>query len=545
MTLNLNRRHALAGGMGLTFASMIGCSPKPAESAALVEAGVVETPYGKLKGFEQDGVRIFRGVNYGADTSGKNRFMPPVKPDPWTGVKEATAYGLQAPQLRIAGQLTPKWLAFCFPPADGAATGENCLVLNVWTPGTDDKKRPVMVWFHGGGYTVGSSHGIAYDGASLARTHDVVVVGVNHRLHAFGFTDIGAVLGGDYARAGNVGIMDCVAALEWVRESIERFGGDPDRVMIFGESGGGAKVSNLLAMPSAKGLFHRAAIESGSAIHVGTRERTQPLAEAMLKELGVTKDNIGRLHELTTAEIEAAAMKVGATPLAQAFGPTNDGDVIVRHPFDPDAPDTSADVPIIVGYNRTEQTLFSPENDPVFNLDDKGLRPQFEKAMGKDTDKVLAAYKQKFPGATPSDLFFTIATETRFAPSARLLATRKAAKGAAPAHHYRFDWATASEGGKWRSPHTVEIPFVFNNMTGEAVEYSFGTDPSTRELARKVSGLWAAFAATGVPKVEGMPEWTPYDGETRPTMLFNVESKIENDPLGDLHKITPAIPSRF
>ena len=544
MTLHLNRRHVLAASASLAFAPLVGCSPEPT-AASVTENNVVETPYGKVRGFEQDGVRIFRGVNYGADTSGKNRFMPPVKPEPWTGIREATAYGLQAPQLRIAGQLTPKWLGFCFPAEGGAATGEDCLVLNVWTPGTDNAKRPVMVWFHGGGYTVGSSHGIAYDGASLARTHNVVVVGVNHRLHAFGFTDIGSVLGGDYARAGNVGIMDCVAALEWVQDSIERFGGDPNRVMIFGESGGGAKVSNLLAMPSAKGLFHRAAIESGAGIRTGSRERTQPLAEAMLKEMGVTKDNVGRLSELTTEEVEAAALKVGATPLAQAFGPTNDGDVVVRNPFDPDAPDVSADIPIIVGYNRTEQTLFSPENDPVFNLDDAGLKAQFEKAMGKDTGKVIKAYKEKFPEATPSDLFFTIATETRFAPAHRTLAERKAAKGGAPAYHYRFDWASPSEGGKWRSAHTVEIPFVFNNMAGEAIEYSFQPDDSTRELARRVSGMWATFAATGVPAFEGMPEWTPYNAEARPTMLINLASQMANDPLGDLHRITPAIPSRF
>jgi para-nitrobenzyl esterase len=539
MGFDPGRRRALSAGAAMT-AMILG----PYQAFSQTPGAVVETPLGKLRGTRAGGVHIFKGVRYGQDTSGRSRFMPPKRPAPWAGVQEAIAYGQQSPQLLIAGQLTPRWLSFTFPPANGSATGEDCLVLNVWSPGLDNRKRPVMVWFHGGGMTVGSSHAPAYDGANLARAHNVVVVGVNHRLNSFGFTDLGPIAGGDYARAGNVGIMDCVAALEWVRDSIAVFGGDPGRVMIFGESGGGAKVSNLLAMPSAKGLIHRAAIESGSALRTGTRARTQPLAEAMLKELGLTKETVGKVHEMSTAQIEAATKAVGAKGLAGAFGPVIDDDVVVRHPCDPDAPAISADIPVIVGYNRTEQTLFSPENDPVFNLDEAGLRKQLAR-YGDKTEAVIGAYRQTFPNATPADLFFVINTETLFGAAHRTYAERKAALGRGKAYHYRFDWATRSEGGKWRSPHTVEIPFVFNNMTGPSIEYAFGTEASARELARKVSGAWAAFAATGVPDFPGLPRWTPYDAAKRPTMLFNIESRIENDPLGELHRVTPPTPSRF
>jgi len=465
--------------------------------------------------------------------------MPPALPQAWTGVRDATKLGPSAPQLQLEGQVTPPWLAFCFDPP-GTPTSEDCLVLNVWTPKADASKRPVLVWLHGGGYTVGSASPPSYDGANLARAHDVVVVSINHRLNALGFTNLGPIAGEQFSKAGNVGLLDIVAALEWVKQNIHVFGGDASRVMIFGESGGGGKVSHLLAMPAAKGLFHRAVIESGASIRSGTQEAAGRTAQMLLQELGLTAANAAKLQDLPVEQIMDAARRVAVQGGGRGFGPLVDGSVLPRNPFDPDAPEISADVPLIVGYNHTESTLFQIQDQDAFKLNDAGLAARVKKMAGDNAAKILSAYKAAYPSATPSDLYFIMSTDASMAASSNLLAERKAAAKHAPAYLYRFDWQTPVDGGMMRAPHTIEIPFVFNNMTLPIVQKSFGTDSHNAALAEKVSGVWAAFARTGVPEHQGLPKWKPYDVPNRATMLFSNDSKVVNDPAGDARRLLQA-----
>ena len=265
---------------------------------------VVETASGRIAGVTSDGVHVFKGIPYGASTAGANRFMPPRRPEPWTGVRQATAYAGRSPQAAANAQ-RPE-LATVWGPVDTLPVGEDCLTLHVWTPGLDNARRPVMVWLHGGAFSYGSANSPRYDGTRLARRNDVVVVAVNHRLNIFGHLDLSQIGGERFAQSGNSGLLDLVAALEWVRDHAERFGGDPGNVTIFGQSGGGGKVSALLAMPRAKGLFHKAIVQSGASVRFAERERTTRLAEAVLKHLGLKADQLDALQALPLARLQEA-----------------------------------------------------------------------------------------------------------------------------------------------------------------------------------------------------------------------------------------------
>jgi para-nitrobenzyl esterase len=518
---------------------------------------IVETACGKVRGFINNGIITFRGVRYGAPTAGKNRFMPPRKPAPWTGIRDATAYGFSAPQTNPAargGSAPESPLAAILAASDGyraaPAESEDCLFLNVWTQGLGaSRKRPVMVWLHGGGFSSGSASSLLYDGTNLARRGDIVMVGVNHRLNVFGYTHFGDLGGPDFAHSGNAGQLDIVAALEWVRDNIDRFGGDPKRVMIFGESGGGAKVSMLLASPPAKGLFHAAVVESGPGVRMSERKMATEAAEILLGELGLNAGRLPEIHNLPAEKILAAYFAATAKLAGRGgglgsgpFGPVLDPEVLPQHPFDPAATTISENVPLLIGYNLTEATAFSLGNPQLFTLDDAGMRKQIEQLVGARAEKLIQAYRAENPNMSPSELYFHLASYSMMGAGSVRIAERKATLGKAPVYCYRFDWRTPVMNGKLICPHGLEMPFVFDNIDrgGEGLT---GGGIEAKRLASKVSEAWIAFAATGNPntKRSGLPSWEPYSTARRAVMLLDNQPGIALDPRREQREIFAAV----
>lgn len=491
--------------------------------AAAVDAGAVAvTSAGNVRGTVLEGVNIFKGIPYGGPTGGKNRFMPPTKPAPWTGTRDALAYGPTAPQaVGRARRGVPD-------------ESEDCLVLNVFTPATTrGRRRPVMVWLHGGGFSYGTGSDAILDGTNLARTGDVVVVTINHRLNVFGFTYLGDAGGSAFAPSGAAGMLDIVAALEWVRDNIDRFGGDPNLVTIFGQSGGGRKVATLMSMPGAKGLFHRAIIESGAVLRLTTKADAAATTAMLLAELGLAAGQLRELQDVPMARLLAADAAIAervprGEPGYTANSPTVDGTVIPGHPWDPAAPALSKNIPLMIGYARTEETLYDRPTPETLALDHEGLTLRVSKRIGGDPERVIDAFRKAHPDATPWDLWILIATDYPRGTYARETARRKAAQAAAPAYLYRFDWETPEGGGHMRSPHTVEIPFVFDNI--KIAGPLISTMPEAYALARRVSAAWVAFARTGDPNIPGLPKWPSYSASARDTMLFNTTSRVEQDP---------------
>jgi para-nitrobenzyl esterase len=523
--LRLDRRDFTTAAALLVGGALFGVP-----AAAQSPGATVETAAGRVRGRQVDGIHSFKGIPYGASTAGANRFMAPRKPQPWAGVRDAFRFGHQSPQnMRFTDVLAPQ-----ADPSEGF--DEDCLALNVWTPGVGDgAKRPVMFWIHGGGFAQESGSWPWIDGTALARRGDVVVLTINHRLNIFGYLDLAGVGGEKYAASGNAGMLDLVAGLEWVRDNIERFGGDPGNVTIFGESGGGAKVCTLLAMPAAKGLFHRAAIQSGSWLRAMTRDQASEMSAAVLRDLGISAANIDRIQSVPVDRLLALrAGAMGPDPsrpgeIRMGYSPVVDGEILPAHPFDPVATPVSADIPLIVGSTRHETTLFSLGDESLFALDDAGLRTRVRALFNEDSTaaRAIETYRRANPGASASDIYFLITTDRMVRRDTIRLAERKCLQARAPVYQYRFDWASPALGGRLRAPHTVEIPFVFDN-TG--IPTSMTNSPRAQALADKTSGAWIAFARTGNPNHPGLPEWPAYTLDERATMVFDDASTVINDP---------------
>ena len=382
------------------------------------------------------------------------------------------------------------------------------------------------------GLSTGSGSSPGTDGTNLARRGDVVVVSINHRLNVLGFTNLVEAFGRDYAQSGDVGMLDIVQALKWVRTNIERFGGDPNTVMIFGQSGGGRKVSTLLTMPSAKGLFHRATIESGATIKLVERDQAAKVGERLLKKLSLTNTQLRELQNLPVQKIMSAYFAVvrdmaGIDQMTAGFSPTMDGRVVSQHPYHPTASPVSADVPVMLGSTRTEMTLSSDE--AAFSLDENGMRKRVTDLLGEQAGRVIEVYRQANQNATPSDIYFLIASDYRYGAPTMKIAERRAALGKGPVYLYYFRWETPVDGGRLKSPHTMEIPFAFDNVKVSA--RLTGGGPEAVALADKISSAWIAFARTGDPNTPKLPRWPAFNPTDRPTMVFNNVSTVENDPL--------------
>lgn len=503
-----------------------GAAAALAGPALAQDAGpVARTRAGQVRGRTVEGIHAFKGVRYGASTEGR-RFLPPRPPEPWSGVVEAADFGNQSPQL---GAGRPSVYASWANPR---AESEDCLFLNVYTPGLKDAKaRPVMVWFHGGGFTSGSASSHYADGTRLALRGDVVVVTVNHRLNAFGYLYLTGLGGAELADSGNVGSLDMVQALTWVRDNIAEFGGDPGNVTIFGQSGGGGKVSALMAMPAAAGLFHKAIVQSGSGIKVLEPAQAEESTKKVLAALGLSAAEVGKLRALPMRIIAEALPTAGAE-----FRPVVDGRALPRHPFHPDAPEISKGVPLLVGTTKDETTsLVGGRDESLFGLTWEALPARLEPELrGLDPGQVIAELRRIDPKARPSDVYFTATTEYRFRRRAYVQAERKAAQGGAPAYMYLFGWESPVDGGKWKSPHSVEHAMVFDNVAKSAS--MVGTGPDAQKVANAVSSAWVRFARTGDPG------WAAYTPQTRTTMVFDVESKVVDDPDADVRRLFEPMP---
>ena len=490
---------------------------------------VATVTQGRIAGYTDNGVNIYKGIPYAK----AERFKAPVKADPWPGVRSCRQYGPTAPQAERQGWQNDE-IAFAFNWDDGYA-GEDCLRANVWTPAksADGHKRPVMVWLHGGGFAAGSGQELpGYDGANLARKGDVVVVTLNHRLNVLGFLDL-SEFGPEYAESGNAGLLDLVAALEWVRDNAEAFGGDPDNVTIFGQSGGGGKVSVLCATPAAKGLFHKAIVQSGSTLGTMTAEMSRRIGRETARRLGVEND-ISKIADVPYKELLAAGTAAVAAVRTQAeaeggtggafiFGwaPTVEGKVLPCQPFAEGAPEQSRDIPMMIGTTRCE---FSPTTYvPMLRDADMNVARGFiGNRYGQDNaDRIIAAYGKAYPGYQPRDL---IDFDTTFRPNAVRQGDIKAGQGGAPVYMYLFNWESPVLGGILRSTHCMEIPFVFDNAGVHASMTGGGAE--ARALADRMSDAWLAFARTGNPNTPSLPEWPAYTAAGRATMFFDNECQV-------------------
>lgn len=506
-----------------------GAEPRSEISTADAVATVGQ---GQIAGYSENGVYIYKGIPYAKAA----RFMAPEAPEAWQGVRSCRNYGPTCPQGVRQGWQNDE-IAFAFNWDDGYP-GEDCLRANVWTPakGADGGRRPVMVWLHGGGFAAGSGQELpGYDGASLARKGDVVVVTLNHRLNVLGFLDL-SDFGPEYAVSGNAGLLDLVAALNWVRDNAEAFGGDPGNVTIFGQSGGGGKVSTLCATPAAKGLFHKAVVQSGSTLSTMTSEMSRRIGRETVRQLGLTAGNIGEISKIPYEKLLAAGTAAVETVRKQAeaengtggafiFGwaPTVDGAVLPRQPFADGAPAQSRDIPMMIGTTRCE---FSPSTYvPMFRNADTEMAVGFlRQRYGQEgADHIIAAYAKAYPGYRPVDL---IDFDTTFRPNAVRQADIKAAQGGAPVYMYLFTWESPVLNGALRSTHCMEIPFVFANAKIHASMTGGGAQAET--LAGRMSDAWIAFARTGNPNTPSLPRWPAYTPDQRATMFFDNDCAVRN-----------------
>ena len=513
-------RTLAAGAGGLVVTGL----PRSA-FAGQADAPIATTTAGRIRGLSDGDIKIFKGVRYGADTAAR-RFQPPLPPSPWSRVRDAVQFGPIAPQTGLRDR----------------PQSEDCLHLNVWTPGLRDRgRRPVLVWFHPGGYSGGTSNEVEADGARLSRQGNVVVVTVNHRLNVFGHLFLGEIGGEAFADSGNVGILDLILALKWVRDNVEEFGGDPGNVTIFGQSGGGAKCATLMAMPAAAGLFHRVLTMSGQQITASRVATATRHAEQLLAALSLSRDRVHLLQSAPMSQLVEASRKPAY------MGPVKDGRSLPRDPFDPDAPPLSAAIPMILGNTAGEtRTLIGRGDLTIFSLtwDTLPAKLQAHSPFMGDLDRreVIAEYRRWYPDYSPADVFFASTTASRSWRGQVIEAERRAAQAGAAAHTwvFQFDWRTPIEGGGWGAHHGLDVPFVFDNVSLAPEKVGIGGDAAP--LAAQMSAMCVAFARTGRPDSPGLPSWPAYDLTRRATMVFDRTTRVVDDPRGQERRLFAQVP---
>lgn len=507
----------------------------------------VQTTNGKIRGQVRADVAEFMGIHYGASTAGPNRFLPPQPVAKWSGIRDALEPGHQCPQTNPD---YPAW-------QDSGPASEDCLVLSVSSPAAANQssRLPVMVWIHGGGFTFGSAVAPLYDCSSIARAGNVVTVGINHRLGIFGFTYFGDNGDSRFASSGNVGQLDIVAALRWIRDNIEAFGGDPHNVTLFGESGGGLKISMLMGMPSAQGLFHKAIVQSGSMLHVREPDEVLPLTHQMYDFLGISPGDIDALKRVPTQRLLECSDHVmnnwtsSVSPYVAAYGPVVDGHVIPEQPWETSSPALSRDIPMIIGVDLHETVTFTGSDLSRASQDDNAIAANaanlavLNKVDAEQVRAILPAYRKAMPSLSNAELFVRISTDIGFWKNAVQQAERKTESGGAPVYMYQCDWKTPCFGGMW-APHGVELPFIFNKQhygtawDGEDTdELRAAADPEGMrlKLGAQMFDAWVNFAKTGNPSTQDLP-WPAYATTSRSTMIFDQSSRVENDPRSEIRE---------
>jgi para-nitrobenzyl esterase len=500
----------------------------PAKHAA--SSPVATTTSGKVRGYRDGDVYVFRGIRYGTDTAA-TRFAPPRAPAPWRDIRDALEYGPASPQTGRTEHMS-----------------EDCLFLNIWTPALRSKaaqeRRPVMVYIHGGAYSHGSGSSPLYDGTRLCGRGDVVVVTLNHRLSGVGYLYLARLGGRAFADSGNAGMLDLVLALRWIRDNISEFGGDPNTVMLFGQSGGGAKIATLMAMPAAAGLFHRAATMSGQQLTASGPLNATTRARVLLDALKLPIERVGELRTMPLEKLiaahEAVDPIIGRGSLY--FGPVLDDRTLQRHPFYPDAPALSAKIPMIIGNTHDETRSLIGNGDPsTFALTWEQLPARLAPEMRVDIspERVVAEYRRLYPGYSPSDVFFSATTAARSWRAAIVEAELRAEQGS-PVYAYQLDWKSPKDGGKWGAPHTLDIPLVFGTL--EKQGSITGTDESAQKMSAQMSDAFITFARTGNPNTPSIPTWTPYTLPRRETLVFDVPSQLVDDPRGAERRLFATVP---
>ena len=503
---------------------------------------LADTNYGKIKGQRIDGVSIFKGVPYAGSTSGERRFRRPGPLAPWTGVRDALSLGAPAIQA---------------PRRNEPAPSEDCLFLNIWTPANDGKKRPVMFYNHGGGFVIGSGGSGGQDGANLARNFDVVVVETNHRLGLMGFLYLDRIAGSEYEGSGNNGMLDIVDGLKWVHANIASFGGDPDNVMIWGESGGGAKTSCLYAMPAAAPYFNKASIESGPGVRMMDADTAHENTLQLLKEFNIAPENWKQLLAIPAADLLAMQAKLPFVPPFQeknkemgimkrnagGFGPVVDGKALPAHPFDPSAPMISKNKPLLVGWNEDEYAFFAWERKETdfVSYDMDRLQAKLAQTYGANASKLLQAYQKSRPQASPAELYIAISSIAMMGLGSIDIAEKKSKQGGAPVYLYNFGYKSEMKlpGTEFQmgTPHAMDISFKFNNESANKPSFFGGARPEKAVASHQFAELWTNFAKTGKPFASSGPAWAPYSIKTRPTLRIDVRLELLQDRFKDELKV--------
>jgi para-nitrobenzyl esterase len=534
-------------GTGSTGIAAAMAAPKTAstkgDDGQLLHIGdniaVTNTEYGKVRGYILRGIHYYLGIPYGADTSGANRFMPPQKPKPWNDVLPAIWWGNTAPQ-NMENRYASKFGSFR-DHWNYDDVSEDCLRMNVFTPAVSDgRKRPVLLWLHGGGFVNGN--GIehdGYNGENLARLGNIVFCSINHRLGPLGYCNLAGVGGDRFAPSGNVGMLDIVAALEWVRDNIANFGGDPGNVTIIGQSGGGAKVSILTAMPSARGLFHKAVVLSGASRRASEKDVSEKLGAAVLKEAGLKPGEMARLQAMPWKEFYAAATRAQQSlGMPRGFSPVVDGTILPQHPYDPVAAPTAADVPMIISSVQNEQSpswtdsaLESVTMDQV--VERLKERAGFGAGFGEKTREIVESYAKAFPGRKPVEIWSLVSSNRQ---SVVALADVKS-RQPAPVYVNWFTWQPPLFDNRMRAFHCVDICFWFYNT--DLMLTHTGGGPRPKALATKMAGALLQFMKTGNPNGGGLPNWPRYTASKGETMILDDACKVENDPDREARKALP------